>query len=83
MNSRRRKFVFAETGRTGEATAVFYRLTVEHPDLPEPFNNLAVLHALRGDYEAVLERLQFWGNCLGLTGAPGAGKSPGSRWPPR
>lgn len=40
-----------EQGKTGEAIAVFTKLTEDHPDLPEPYNNLAVLFAGSGQYE--------------------------------
>jgi tetratricopeptide (TPR) repeat protein len=35
----------AETGRTEEAIVVFTKLTEDHPELPESYNNLAVLYA--------------------------------------
>ncbi|GAC1420493.1 MAG: hypothetical protein NVSMB6_22250 [Burkholderiaceae bacterium] len=40
-----------EQGKTSEAIAVFTRLTEDHPDLPEPYNNLAVLFAAGGQYD--------------------------------
>lgn len=33
-----------------EAEQVFIRLTTDNPDLPEPFNNLAVVYAAQGKY---------------------------------
>ncbi len=40
-----------ESGRPGEAMATFTRLSEEHPELPEPYNNLAVLYAAQGQYD--------------------------------
>lgn len=40
-----RALVLAETGRSAEATAALERLTQDFPELPEPYNNLAVLSA--------------------------------------
>jgi tetratricopeptide (TPR) repeat protein len=43
--------ILTEQNKTVEAIAVFTRLTEDFPGLPEPFNNLAVLHAAAGQYE--------------------------------
>jgi len=43
--------VLTEQGKMGDAIAVFTKLTEDHPDLPEPYNNLAVLFAASGQYE--------------------------------
>ena len=43
--------VLAESRRSAEAIAVFQGLTEDFPELPEPYNNLAALHAGQGDYE--------------------------------
>ena len=43
--------VLAESQRAPEAIEVFQGLTEEFPELAEPYNNLAALHAARGDYE--------------------------------
>ena len=40
-----------EQGKAGEAITLFTRLTEDHPDLPEPYNNLAVLFAASGQYD--------------------------------
>lgn len=40
----------AEAGRAEDAEEVFLGLTEDYPDLPEPYNNLAVLYAAKGDY---------------------------------
>ncbi len=43
--------VLTEQGKTAEAITVFTKLTEDHPDLPEPYNNLAVLFAASGQYD--------------------------------
>jgi tetratricopeptide (TPR) repeat protein len=43
--------IFTEQGKTAEAIKVFSGLTEDYPDLPEPYNNLAVLYAGQGQYE--------------------------------
>lgn len=43
--------ILAEQNRPAEAIAIFQRLTEDYPGLPEPYNNLAVLHAASGQYE--------------------------------
>jgi len=43
--------LLAESRRNDEAAAIFTQLTVDYPDIPEPYNNLAVIQAARGDYE--------------------------------
>ena len=43
--------VLTEQGKTTEAITVFTKLTEDHPDLPEPYNNLAVLFAASGQYD--------------------------------
>ena len=48
-----------ETGRTNEALATFSKLSEDHPELPEPYNNLAVIYAAQGQYDkarVVLEK---------------------------
>lgn len=42
---------YAKKGETDRAIAIFRQLTNAHPDLPGPYNNLAVLYASRGQYE--------------------------------
>lgn len=53
-----RGVILAEQGRTVEAAVVFEALTQEFPELPEPYNNLAVIHAGQGRYESALRLLQ-------------------------
>ena len=45
-------------GSTAEAISLFERLTQEFPDLPEPYNNLAVLQAAAGKIDAARELLE-------------------------
>jgi len=42
---------FRQLQRTEDALAVFTALTQDYPELPEPYNNLAVLHAALGRYD--------------------------------
>jgi Flp pilus assembly protein TadD/ketosteroid isomerase-like protein len=43
--------IFADQGNTRDATDIFLALTKDYPDLPEPYNNLAVIYASQGQYE--------------------------------
>jgi Flp pilus assembly protein TadD/ketosteroid isomerase-like protein len=43
--------IFTEQGRTMDAIKIFSALTEDYPELPEPYNNLAVLYASQGQYE--------------------------------
>ena len=40
-----------EQGNTTEAISIFTALTDDYPELPEPYNNLAVLYASQSQYE--------------------------------
>ena len=42
--------ILSEQKKPAEAIGVFSKLTAEHPDYPEPYNNLAVLFATEGDF---------------------------------
>lgn len=44
--------ILAQQGKSTEAIAVLLKLTEDYPDLPEPYNNLAVLYAANGQYES-------------------------------
>jgi tetratricopeptide (TPR) repeat protein len=44
--------------RSKDAIKVFADLTRDYPQLPEPYNNLAVLYAAQGDYEKARDALQ-------------------------
>jgi len=46
-----RGVILSELRDTAGALAVFERLTEEFPELPEPYNNLAVIHASQGQLE--------------------------------
>ena len=50
--------VETEQGRTDAAMAVFRGLIEDYPELPEPYNNLAVLLAQRGEYESARAALE-------------------------
>ena len=43
--------ILSEQKKVAEAIKVFFELTHDYPELPEPYNNLAVLHAGQGEYE--------------------------------
>jgi tetratricopeptide (TPR) repeat protein len=43
--------IFTEQGKTKEAIDIFTQLTKDHPELPEPYNNLAVIYASQGQYD--------------------------------
>ncbi|CAD5366146.1 TPR_REGION domain-containing protein [Rubrivivax sp. A210] len=44
--------VLMEQGRDTEALALYIRMAESWPELPDPYNNIALLRARRGDYEA-------------------------------
>jgi len=50
--------ILARMDRLKESAAVFVRLTEEHPELPEPYNNLAVIYAASGEYDKAEEALR-------------------------
>jgi Flp pilus assembly protein TadD len=43
--------VQTELGQDAAAIATFSALSEDYPELPEPYNNLAVLYAQKGEYE--------------------------------
>ncbi|MDX8400194.1 MAG: tetratricopeptide repeat protein [Gallionellaceae bacterium] len=43
--------ILTELGKTADAIQVFTELTKDYPELPEPYNNIAVLYAGQGQYE--------------------------------
>lgn len=45
--------------RQAEAIAVFQKLIDKHPELPGPYNNLAVLYGNKGDYEKARQALEL------------------------
>jgi tetratricopeptide (TPR) repeat protein len=48
-----------EQNKTAEAITTFTRLTEDYPELPEPYNNLAVLYAGQGQYEKARQSLEM------------------------
>ncbi len=50
--------VLMDLGRDVQALDLFTRMTQEYPELPDPFNNIALLHARGGDYEGARLALQ-------------------------
>jgi len=50
--------MLADSKRTDDAIAVFTLLNEDYPELPEPYNNLAVLYAGQGQYEKARVALQ-------------------------
>jgi Flp pilus assembly protein TadD len=51
-------YILSATGRSRDAVDVFEQLTQDFPELPEPYNNLAVLYAARGDLDAARRALE-------------------------
>ncbi len=51
--------VLAELNRLDEAAAVFTKLTEEAPELPEPYNNLAVIYAQQKQYDKARTALEM------------------------
>ena len=43
-------FIFEQLGQPDMAMQVYLNLTREYPELAEPFNNLGVIYASKGDY---------------------------------
>jgi Flp pilus assembly protein TadD len=43
--------ILTEQGKTKDAIEIFTKLTQDRPELPEPYNNLAVIYASQGQYE--------------------------------
>ncbi len=50
--------IFSDTGRTPEAIDEFTRLTQEYPELPEPYNNLAVIYAAQSQFDKARAALE-------------------------
>jgi tetratricopeptide (TPR) repeat protein len=53
-----RGLVLVKLNRSDEAIKAFSDLTRDYPQLPEPYNNLAVLYAQKGDYEKARDALE-------------------------
>ena len=54
-----RGVIQAETGKANEAIATFVKLTEEFPELPEPYNNLAVLYAGQNQFDKARVALEM------------------------
>jgi tetratricopeptide (TPR) repeat protein len=50
--------ILTEQGNTKEAIDIFTQLTKDYPDLPEPYNNLAVIYAGQGQYDKARAALE-------------------------
>ncbi|MEI7612066.1 MAG: tetratricopeptide repeat protein [Betaproteobacteria bacterium] len=51
--------ILTEMGRQSDAIAVFTKLTEDFPELPEPYNNLAVLYAQQKQYDRARSALEM------------------------
>lgn len=51
--------ILVEMGRPSEAFVVFSELNEDHPELPEPYNNLAVLYAREKQYDKARTALEM------------------------
>lgn len=51
--------ILTEQNKTAEAIKVFTGITDDFPELPEPYNNLAVLYASQGQYEKAKTALEM------------------------
>ena len=54
-----RGVILSELNRGGEAITVFQKLTEDYPELPEPYNNLAVLYAQQRQYDKARNALEM------------------------
>jgi len=50
--------ILAEQGKSADAIKIFASITEKHPELPEPYNNLAVLYAEQGQYDKARQSLE-------------------------
>ncbi len=51
--------IYTEMNKPAEAVAVFTKLTEDYPELPEPYNNLAVLYAQQKQYDKARTALEM------------------------
>ncbi|WP_341675171.1 tetratricopeptide repeat protein [Niveibacterium sp. SC-1] len=51
--------VLTELKRTNEAIAIYQQLIKDYPELPEPYNNLAVIYASQREYEKARAALEM------------------------
>lgn len=54
-----RGILLTEQNKPNDAIRVFTELTQDYPELPEPYNNLAVLHASQGQYDKARAALEM------------------------
>ena len=54
-----RGVALSQLNRQAEAIVVFQKLIESHPELPGPYNNLAVLYGNQGDYEKARQALEL------------------------
>jgi tetratricopeptide (TPR) repeat protein len=51
--------VLTEVNRSNEAEAIYQKMTMRFPELPEPWNNLAVIYVKRGELEQARRALEM------------------------
>src|SRR5712671_664903 len=51
--------ILTEQNKPQEAIDIFSKLARDYPELPEPYNNLAVLYATQGQYEKARQQLEM------------------------
>ena len=51
--------ILTEQGKPADAIKIFSGLTEDYPELPEPYNNLAVLYASQGQYDKARGALEM------------------------
>ena len=51
--------ILTEQSKPAEAIKIFTSLTEDYPELPEPYNNLAVLYASQGQYDKARKSLEM------------------------
>jgi tetratricopeptide (TPR) repeat protein len=51
--------MLSDAKREAEAIALFQQISADHPDLAEPYNNLAVLYAGAGDFAKAASTLEL------------------------
>ena len=54
-----RGVILGAENRNDQAIIIFRNLTVRYPELPEPYNNLAVLYAREGRYDEARQALEM------------------------
>ena len=54
-----RGVILTEQGKQAEAIAAFTQLTQDFPELPEPYNNLAVLYAAQSQFDKARAALEM------------------------